>query len=395
MANQEDIPPTMFALHLPPGPYNKTSPPQPSSLKYTNTYPTPQPSQNQYLIKVQATALCREELTWPEVLQHPHPSRTTAPIPGHDFAGIVLATPANDEHSINGPKFKVGDEVFGMLGAYSNGAAADVVVAEEIEIAMRPLNIPAAEAASIPLSALTAWQAFFKYAAAEAELLTEFSQDFDVGERKSPPPSSRAEEEKEEEQPENKKAIRVLVTNASGGVGVQALRMLRAPSLFGPHAEQFWICATCSHRNEKFVRQELGASEVLDYTKTPDLGTAFEERGWEAVDIVLDCIGGDTLRQVHAASVVRDGGVVLSIAQPVKEEWGDLGIQKRGVTSRFFIVEPDGEALGKIALLVEREELKAYVHQVFGLSEGKEAMEVVENKRVRGKVVLMVNCADR
>jgi NADPH:quinone reductase-like Zn-dependent oxidoreductase len=90
--------------------------------------------------------------------------------------------------------------------------------------------------------------------------------------------------------------------------------------------------------------------------------------------------------------VVRDGGVVVSIVQPMLPEWGlDQEVEARGVKSTFFIVSPDGYQLSKIGTLVEKGEVKGIVDRVFELHEGKEAMELVESQRVRGKVVLRVN----
>jgi NADPH:quinone reductase-like Zn-dependent oxidoreductase len=362
---QEHIPPTMAALHLPPGRHDTASPPPPSSLIYDDSFPTPRPCPSDYLIKVLATSLCRGELTWPEVLD---PARRGPPIPGHDICGLVLLAPAIDLNSSTGPKFRVDDEVFGLLSFSRDGGAADCTLAEEGELAFKPKNITAAEASTIPLSVLTAWQGLFQHGGLLPSPATP-SQTTTGG---------------------SQKPIRVLITNASGGVGVQVLQLLRSHTLFG--AQQVWVCGTCSHRNASFLTDELHADAVLDYTTTPNLGEAFTSRGWEPVDLVFDCIGGSTLRQAHSPAVVHDGGVVLSIAHPIPSEWDlDQEIQARGLKSTFFIVSPDGEQLGKVSMLVEKGELKGIVDRVFELYEGREAMELVESQRVRGKVVLRVN----
>ncbi|KAK2809148.1 hypothetical protein FQN50_003983 [Emmonsiellopsis sp. PD_5] len=406
MAEQEHIPATMPALHLPPGPYDSSSPPPPSSLLYTPNRPTPTPTPTQYLLKILTSSLCRGELSWPETLL---PSRQSAPpIPGHDVCGIVLATPAVDERSLTGPKFKVGDEVVGLLAFARDGGCADVAVAEEAELAFKPRNVRAVEAAAVPLSALTGWQALFGRDATGTWMGTGAGVGiggFKGAGLKGVVEYSSAEDEGEEARREREVADdrvkRVLVLNASGGVGVMFLQLLRAKMLFGDDARgRFWICGTCSGRNAEFVRGELGADEVLDYTSVKKgegggLGGAFRERGWDPVDFVLDCVGGETLRQAHDPSIVRDGGIVLSIVEPVPESeaWADVraGIVKRGLTSQFFIVEPNGEQLEKISVLVDRGQLRAFVEQEMGLEEGREAMELVESGRVRGKIVLRVN----
>lgn len=367
-SEQEHIAPLMPAIHLPRGPYHAFNP-GPESLIYTTTRRTPRPNPSQYLLKVQTTSLTRNELTWPEVLS---PSRPEPAIPGHDICGIVLSTPQTDEHCMRGPKFKVGDEVFGLLAFDRDGGAADCVLALEEELAFKPRNVSAAVSCAVPLSGLSAWQAFFGQAG-----LTEVAN------------RGQGEAERVAEGKgglvEGRKPMRVLITNASGGVGVQAVQLLRSQTLFG--TQKFWICGTCSGRNEGFVKGELGADEVIDYTVNRDISEAFRTRGWEPVDIVFDCVGGETLRQVHSPAVVRDGGVVVSIAQPPEKEWA----KDRDLKSSFFIVEPNGEQLQKLAQLVEAGELKGYVEKVYDLIEAREAMNRVESARVRGKVVLRVN----
>lgn len=368
---QEHISPLMPAIHLPRGPYS-TFTPGPESLIYTTERPTPRPNPTQYLLKVQTTALCRNELAWAEVLS---PSRSEPAIPGHDVCGIVLSTPTTDEHRHDGPKFKVGDAVFGLLAFDRDGGAADCAVAEERELAFKPRNVSAAVACAVPLSGLSAWQAFFECAG-----LTDVANE--------------GQEEKEEDgrmgdkSGRQREPMRVLITNASGGVGVQAVQLLRSETLFG--TRKFWICGTCSGRNEEFVRDQLKADEVIDYTAHRDISEAFSSRGWKPVDIVLDCIGGETLTQAHSPSVVRDGGVVVSVAQSPSKGVKD-SVKDRGVKSSYMVVEPNGEQLHNLSQLIELGELKGYVERVYDLIEARQAMERVESQRVRGKVVLRVN----
>ncbi|EGE86465.2 zinc-binding oxidoreductase [Blastomyces dermatitidis ATCC 18188] len=402
LAEQDNIPPKIPALYmpLPPShPYTTTNPPPPSALLYTPSHPTPTPTKSQYLVKIQTTALCRGELGWAETLfpDPPHSPPTTTNttttttlnrIPGHDISGIVLSTPQTDSRSVTGPKFKVGDEVIGLLAFARDGGAADVAVAVEGELAFKPRNVSAGQAACVPLSALTAWQALFEQAGVRGWVrYSDESEGVEEGEKEKEKDGVR----------------RVLVLNASGGVGVMICQMLRAKMLFGEEARggRFWVCGVCSGRNAGFVRDELGVDEVVDYTQEKEgLAEAFRKRAWEPVDLVLDCIGGQTLRQAYDPAVVRDGGIIISVAQPVPEqepEWAGVrdAIAQRGLRSRFFIVRPVGEQLEKISLLVEKGELKAFVEKEMELYQGREAMELVESRRSRGKVVLRVNCYDR
>ncbi|PGG95893.1 hypothetical protein GX51_08072, partial [Blastomyces parvus] len=262
LAEQENIPPTIPALYLPlppSHPYTTTNPPPPSTLRYTATHPTPSPTESQYLLKIQTTALCRGELGWAETLLPPPPpphsnspttNSTLTRIPGHDICGIILSTPQTDTHSATGPKFKVGDEVVALLAFARDGGAADVAVAVEAELAFKPRNVSAALAACVPLSALTAWQALFEQAGVRGWV---WDSDSEGG----------LQQQKQEEEDDGG-VRRVLVLNASGGVGVMVCQMLRAKLLLGGGAGRgrFWVCGVCSGRNAGFVSGELGVDEV-------------------------------------------------------------------------------------------------------------------------------------
>ena len=238
----------MRALHLHP----------PSTLTLSTTTSIPSPSPTQYLIRVHATSITANELTWAETLRRP------SPIPGHDVCGTIVSTP-------NGisPRFHNGDEVFALTSFSRDGAAAEYVVAEDQELAPKPRNLTSSASAAVPLSVLTAWQALFVHAGLDQ------MEGEDVS---------------------------VLVLGAAGGVGVMAVQLARR------HCVRRLV-GTCSGRNREFVNG-LGADEVVDYTKG--------ERVEGKFDIVLDCVGGSA--QDECWGNVADGGILVSVATPLPEE---------------------------------------------------------------------------
>ncbi|KAJ5122611.1 hypothetical protein N7526_009548 [Penicillium atrosanguineum] len=131
-------------------PRAKASEAEPISILTLDTeFQTPRPSPQQYLLKIRTAAFCQDELRLANDL-NPH---TTAPkIPLHSICGTVITTPTVDHNSVNGPRFKIGDQVFGVL-SYTR----------DDELALKPRNISTYEAAAIALPALTAWQALFHY----------------------------------------------------------------------------------------------------------------------------------------------------------------------------------------------------------------------------------------
>jgi NADPH:quinone reductase-like Zn-dependent oxidoreductase len=169
------------------------------------------------------------------------------------------------------------------------------------------------EAASVPIGAPTAWQGLYERAKSEN------------GER-------------------------VLVHGGAGAVGLFAVQLAK---LRGAH-----VVATASERNIEFVK-ELGADEVLDYTKV-----RFEETVRE-MDVVFDTVGGETLRR--SGSVLKSGGRMITIAADVE------GSADEREKKAFFIVEANAEQLRKIGDLLEEKRLRTVVDTVLPFSEASAA----------------------
>jgi NADPH:quinone reductase-like Zn-dependent oxidoreductase len=72
----------------------------------------------------------------------------------NSVCGTVISTPAGDLTRSGGLRFKIGDKILGMLSYTRDGGAADYALATEDEIALKPVNISAVEAASVVMPAL-------------------------------------------------------------------------------------------------------------------------------------------------------------------------------------------------------------------------------------------------
>ena len=224
--------------------------------------------------------------------------------------------------------FQEGDAVYGII---KSGAFAEYAIARPGDVASKPARLDFVPTAAIPLGALTAWQAIFGLA------------NLDQGQR-------------------------LLITGASGGVGSLAVQLAKAK---GAH-----VTGTASGRNEAFVR-DLGVDEFLDYTRQP-----FEE-AVKDVDVVFDTVGGDTF--ARAFQTLKKGGfLVTSVAFPADEAEGF------GVRAARVQCEPDAEQLVAIRDLVDAGKLQAHVATVLPLAEVKQAFELSESRRTRGKIVLQV-----
>ncbi|KAK9854739.1 hypothetical protein MYU51_004017 [Penicillium brevicompactum] len=152
-----------------------------TDLIFDISFPTPQPTPRQYLLKVHAAAFCHDEIRLASAL---NPPITSPKIPLHSICGTVVSTPREDDESEEGPRFKIGDKVFGLVSYTRDGGAAEYTVATETEMAPKPDNISLSEAAAIPLPALTAWQALFRYAGLDPDVpggLNEDDEEFGQG----------------------------------------------------------------------------------------------------------------------------------------------------------------------------------------------------------------------
>ena len=301
-------------------------------------HPVPNPNfeLNEHLIRVHTVAPCAGELLWTANYPVPDPQSKVL-IPCDDVAGTVIAAPPSSP-------FKVGDEVYGRTNYHRTGCAAEYAIGRTEELALKPKNLSWAEAVTVPLSSLTAWQAFFVQAG-----LGEFS-------------------------PDSYRGKRVLVTAASGGVGIWAVQLAKLAG-----AE---VVGTCGPKNVDFVRS-LGATEVLDYTVTSMKEWAQTEGN--KVDLVLDCVGKKTLEDAWWA--VKDGGVLISIYQPPEmvkpADWAG-----KDVRNLFFIMVPDGDSLARISKSIEEGKCKPVLHSVWPLEKFEEAFKVADSGHARGKVVI-------
>ncbi|OQE46620.1 hypothetical protein PENCOP_c001G05887 [Penicillium coprophilum] len=138
-----------------------------TDLVFDTGFPTPQPSPQQYLLKIATAAFCHNEIRLAELL---NPPKAAPQIPLHSLCGTVISTPREDDEHEEGPKFKIGDLVFGVVSYTRDGGAADYTVATERELALKPDNITVAGAAALALPALTAWQALFRYAGLDPDV---------------------------------------------------------------------------------------------------------------------------------------------------------------------------------------------------------------------------------
>ncbi|KAK6986604.1 reticulon-4-interacting protein 1 mitochondrial [Biomphalaria glabrata] len=276
---------------------------------------------------------------------------------GRDFSGTVVEVGGNVS------KYKVGDEVWGAIGANKPGTHAKFVVASQSEISKKPANISHIEAASIPYVAATTW----------AALCT-------VGELKE----------------KNATGKRLLILGGSGGIGTFSIQLAKA---WGMH-----VTVTSSTDAIDLVTS-LGADTVIDY-KTKKLWN--ELKLHEKFDYILDTVGGEYTDKSLAFLSPWKSAHLVTLVTPLLKNCDDFGTVPglfkaalsagvdtfKGLTSgrsvRWAIFTPNGSALDRVKQMVETEQIKPVVQETFPFSKVREGFKKVSEGHLRGKIVIDV-----
>jgi len=261
--------------------------------------------------------------------------RPTNPVPGTDFSGTVAAVGSGIT------KFAVGEEVYG----FGRGTFAQYTTAKEDKLARKPVNLSFEQAATVPVSAVTALQGLRK-----------------VGHLQS--------------------GQSVLITGASGGVGSYAVQLAKA---FGAE-----VTGVASTAKLDLVRS-LGADHVIDYTAED-----FAD-GTHRYDLVLDIAGNPTLNRLQRA-LNPTGTAVISGGEEGGSFSGGMNRQLRAVAlSPFlrkrlamFITKQRASDLEQLTELIEAGTLRPNLERTYPLEGAANAIDHLEAGRVRGKVALTV-----
>lgn len=269
---------------------------------------------------------------------------------GHDVAGIVTQVGKNVK------KFKVGDEIYSRVSDFHIGTFAEFISINEKDVALEPKNLTMEESASIPLVALTAWQALIE----KANL---------------------------------KKGQKVFIQAGSGGVGTVAIQLAKHLGAT--------VVTTASEKSFKLLKS-LGADVLIDY-KTQDFETMLKD-----YDVVLNSRDNKTLEK--SINILKPNGQVISISGPPTPDFAkEMGLpwylkivmsllsfsirgtaKKRNIDYFFLFMKANGNQLEKIAKLIEADIIKPIIDKIYPFEQTNEALEYVESGRAKGKVVIKI-----
>ncbi len=267
---------------------------------------------------------------------------------GHDVAGTVVKVGPG----VRG--FKIGDEVYARPRDHRAGTFAEFIAIHEDDVALKPHTLTMEESSSLPLVALTAWQALVDIA-------------------KVTP------------------GQKVFIQAGSGGVGTVAIQLAKHRGAS--------VATTTSTANVALVKS-LGADVVIDY-KTQDF-----EKILSSYDVVLNSQDPKTLAK--SLGILKPGGQLISISGPPDPAFAKaLGLnpllrivirllsrsvrkkaRRLGVHYSFLFMRADGRQLKQIAGLVDSGVLRPVVDRVLPFSQTPEALAYVETGRAKGTVVI-------
>ena len=310
--------------------------------------PDPVPATGEVLVEIHATALNQLDGKLRDGAFKPIVPYKPPFILGHDLAGVVVGVGAGV------CRFNIGDAVFARPRDLHIGTFAERIAVAEADVAAKPANLSMAEAASIPLVGLTAWQVLVEVARV-------------------------------------KPGQKVLIHAGSGGVGTLAIQIANHLGAS--------VATTASAANADLVRS-LGADTVIDY-RTQDFSEMLS-----GYDVVLNSLDAKTLEQ--SLKVLKPGGKLISISGPPDPAFAEAqglnvilrlvlramsaGIRRKakraGVDYAFLWMHADGGQLAELGALIEQGKIRPVVDRTFTFAQLNEAMTYLESGRAKGKVVV-------
>ncbi len=266
---------------------------------------------------------------------------------GADAAGVVEALGAG----VTG--FAVGDAVYGSVGGVRGlqGTLAEYVAADARLLAHAPRSLPLADAAALPLVAITAWEGLVEEARVQ-----------------------RGES--------------VLVLGGTGGVGHVAVQLARELGAV--------VTAAVSSDDKAQLARELGATHVVDYRKERVEDYVARITNGRGFDVVFDATGGSDPSAAFAAARVR--GRVVTIVTAFTADLTPMHMKGLSLHAVFMLIpmlhdsgrEAHGAILREVARLVDADRLRPVIDSRFPLARAAEAHARIESGKAVGKIVVDV-----
>ena len=294
----------------------------------------PEPGEGEVLVKIKAAGVNPVDY---KIRMGNLKDRMPAEFPlilGWEMAGEIEKT----GHGAR--RFDPGDKVYAYARRpfLGRGTYAEYIALPESYVTKAPANLNFEEAASVPLTGLTAFQSILVAGSLS-------------------------------------KGQTLLVLGASGGVGSFAVQFGKITGAK--------VIAVAGKGRDAFLRS-LGADEIIDYSQS-DFVEQLKTLLPRGADLVYDCVGGETGKKAYLC--VKKGGTLVSIAAREDTELA----MKFDVRFRYVFVEPHSRQLDQIREWIEEGKVKVHLEQVFDLDDVAVAHEKIETGHTQGKIVLRIS----
>jgi len=311
--------------------------------------PSP-PTGHDLLVRVEAVSVNPVDTK----LRSPKPQVEAQPkVLGYDAAGVIEAV--GDEVTL----FKPGDAIYYAGDITRPGSNAEYQLVDARLVGSKPYALDFAQAAALPLTAITAWELLFQRMPFDAD---------NGGKGKS-----------------------LLVIAGAGGVGSIAIQLARRSG--------FTVIATASRAVTVDWCKAMGAHHVIDHRQP--LAPQLAALGFEQVDAAINL--ADTARywqtlgelltpQGHLGLIVEPTGA-LNIGDPYKAKCIGIHWEMMFARSRFRTPDQDeqGRILDRVAALIDAGELRGTHGETLGTINAanlREAHRRLESGSAIGKLVL-------
>lgn len=311
--------------------------------------PVPEISEDEVLVKVEYAGvnpldnmIVREEVKLITPYKYPL-------VMGNEFSGVI------EKAGSKVTDFKEGDRVYARMPLDRIGAFAEYVAIDKNAIAEIPDYLSFEEAACVPLTALTAIQAF--------ELMNP------------------------------NKGESIFISGGTGSLGAMAIPIAKSMGLK--------VITSGSARNKERVT-ELGVDEFFDY-KTQDYSEILAD-----VDYVLDTLGEKELEKEF--KILKSGGILVSLKGLPNKEFAErmgLSLVKKGLFKvagmkfdrmaakknqkyYFLFVESNGRQLEEVSRIFAEKNIKPSVDETYSLNDVNKAMKKVDQGGSKGKTLIKI-----
>jgi alcohol dehydrogenase len=324
----------------------------PEALAFEANFPDPKPGEGDVIVTVKASSL-----NYHDVFTRRGMPGIKVPMPaimGLDVAGEI----AEVGPGVSG--WKKGDRVLvdpinrvegGLMGETVHGGLAELCKARAHQLIKIPDGVSFADAAALPVA----------YGTALRMMVTNGHVS---------------------------KGEKVLILGASGGVGVCCLQLAKLAGA------EVIACAGTDAKAKRLI--ELGADKTINYVEKDFVKEVYEMYGKPTrrgsgthlgIDVVVNYTGGDTW--VKSLRVLKVGGRLLTCGATAgfdpKEDIRFIWTFELKVLGSNGWMRTDIE---KLLELVQSGKLKVLVDKTFKLEQAREALRVIEDREVFGKIVV-------